>query len=199
MIKEFNGDFKDIIMSNITEKDIEALAADIRQKERQSEFNKLTQKLDRISEPSEFDSAMAYRDNDNVLQSKGKKGFINLVTDRLAHMLSPRPVTGNFISLGLMIAVLIIVRANLITQVGNYDIKGYLPYIGYLALFGGGLQVIKSSSRSLIIPIIAIVVGGCIATTMSPDALVFTFTQAVYQGLFIVGLIGLVMGAISID
>jgi hypothetical protein len=186
-------------MSNITEKDIETLAENIRQKERQAEFNKLTQKLDRMSEPSEFDSAMAYRDNDNVLQSKGKKGFINLVIDRLAHMLSPRPVTGNFISLGLMIAVLITVRANLITQVGDYDIKAYLPYIGYLALFGGGLQVIKSSSRSLILPVIAIVVGGCIATTMSPDALVFTFTQSVYQGLFIVGLIGLVMGAISID
>ena len=161
------------------------------------ELSELTYKA--ANTPNEFDSAMTYPDTEKVLQSRGKKGFVNLVLDRLGHMLSPRPITGNFIALGIIVAVLITVRANLITHIGEYDITKYLPYIGNFALLGGAIQIIKSSTRSLIIPLVATVAGVMIATSMSPTDLVFSFSQAVYQGMFVVGLIGLILGAFSID
>jgi hypothetical protein len=189
---------------NITDQEIDNLKSEIETQKRQAEYAKLKQDLADITykaanTPNEFDSAMKYPDTDKVLQSKGRKGFVNLVLDRLAHMLSPRPITGNFIALGIILVVLITVRANLITHVGQYDIKSYLPYIGYFALLGGAIQIIKSSTRSLIIPLVATVAGGVIATSMNATDLVFTFSQAVYQGMFVVGLVGLIIGAFSID
>jgi len=65
-----------------------------------------------VNTPNEFSSAMQYPDTYNVLKSKKKnKSFFDLLYARLIHMLSPRPVIGNFIALGLAaIAVYIVTR-----------------------------------------------------------------------------------------
>lgn len=191
-------------MNSITDKDIENVKAELEKQKRKAEYDSLKKELADITskslkEQTEFDSAMTYPDTDKVLQNKGKQKFLNTAFSRLGHMLSPRPATGNFIALGLIIFVLILLRANIITSVGKYDITTYLPYISYLALITGVVQILKSSTRSLIIPLIAIITGGIIATTMNADDLVFTFQQAIYQGLFIAGVVGLIIGALTID
>ncbi|MBK2046062.1 hypothetical protein IB644_05810 [Allofrancisella guangzhouensis] len=190
-------------MSNViklTDQDVLDLQKQIDEKKRLVEYEKLKKELAEITkQPTEFDSAMKYSDTDKVLQSKGKKSFINSLFDRLTHMLSPRPVTGNFISLGIITVVLIFSRSNIITNIGGNDITEYLPYIGYFALVVGGLQIIKSSTRSLLIPVLATVIGGVFATSMNPDTLVFTLHQVVYQAMFITGLLGLTIGAFTID
>ena len=125
-------------MQNITDQEIMNLQKEIDTQKRQAEYAKLKQELAEITKkPTEFDSAMKYPDTEKVLQSKGPTNFIDIVFDRLAHMLKPRPVTGNFIALGILITVLIISRANMITHIGESDIREYLPYISYFALIVG--------------------------------------------------------------
>lgn len=187
-------------MSNITDKDITDLQKQIDAKKRQAEYNKLKNELNEMAkQPTEFDSGMTYPDTDKILQSSKKKHFINILFERVGHMLSPRSATGNFIALGIIIAVLVVLRANIVTQINGYDISKYIPYISYLALVAGVLQILKSSTRSLIIPLIATVIGGFIATSMNAQDLVFTFGQSIYQGMFIAGLVGLIFGAFAID
>ena len=173
-------------------------------KKRQAEYDRLKQDLADITykashTPTEFDSAMTYPDTDKVLKSKGNQSFLNSAIDRFTHMLSPRPITGNLIALGILLAVLLIIRLNAQAYYDDNDIRQYLPYIGYLALGAGAIQILKSSTRSLLIPVVATAVGLAIATSMNVDDVVFTFQQTVYQGMFIVGLIGLIIGAFTID
>lgn len=169
------------------------------------EYQQLKKDLQDISfqaanTPNEYDSAMQYPDTDNVMQSRNAaRNFINLLFRRIGHMLSPRPCVGNFISLFLVIGILVMIRAEIITKIGSYNVEKYLPYIGYASLIVGAITIIKSGTRSLLIPLLAVVIGGIVATTIQPHELILTFQKAVYQGMFVVGLIGLVIAAFSID
>ena len=191
-------------MSHITDQEISDLKNEVEAKKRQVEYDRLKQDLADITykvshTPTEFDSAMTYPDTDKVLKSKDNQSFLNSAIDRFTHMLSPRPITGNLIALGILLAVLLIIRLNAQAYYDDNDIRQYLPYIGYLALGAGAIQILKSSTRSLLIPVVATAVGLAIATSMNVDDVVFTFQQTVYQGMFIVGLIGLIIGAFTID
>jgi hypothetical protein len=139
-------------------------------------------------------------DTERVLQSKkGKDNFMNTLIRRLQHMCSPRPAIGNFIALGIIVAALCFTRGGFITHIGEYDVSKYLPYLGYGALISGALQIIKSATRTLLIPLLAIIIGGLIIAGMGQNDVVMAFDKWVYQGMFISGIMGLIIASFSID
>jgi len=114
-------------------------------------------------------------------------------------MCSPRPAVGNFIALGIILAVIFLLRSGVVTHIGSYDVSEYLPYLGYGALIAGALQIIKSATRTLLIPLLALIIGGLIAVSMGQNDIVMTFGNGIYQGMFICGIIGLIIAAFAID
>jgi len=191
--------------TRITEREISEMKEKIADQKRVTEYNKLKTDLADISyrsanTPNEFDSAMQSPDTDRVLQSrKGKDNFINLFIARVQHMCSPRPAVGNFIALGIILAVIFLLRSGVVTHIGSYDVSKYLPYLGYGALIAGALQIIKSATRTLLIPLLALVIGGLITVSMGQNDIVMTFGNEIYQGMFICGIIGLIIASFSID
>jgi hypothetical protein len=68
---------------------------------------------------------MQYVDTDRVLKDHSRKDkFVNRCIDRMMHMLSIRPITGNLISLGIIIAVIVNSRKGIITHIAK-PIKFY--------------------------------------------------------------------------
>ena len=90
-------------------------------------------------------------------------------------------------------------RSGIVTHIGSWDVSTFLPYLGYFALVGGALQIIKSATRTLLIPLLALIIGGMITVSMGQADIVLTFGKEVYQGMFICGMIGLIIAAYSID
>jgi len=156
----------------ITEREISELKEKIADQKRVDQYNKLKADLEDISyraanTNNEFQSAMQTPDTDRVLQSrKGTDNFINLLIARVQRMCSPRPAVGNFIALGITLAVLFIMRSGIVTHIGSWDVSNFLPYLGYLALVSGALQVIQSATRTLLIPLLALIIGGLITASM---------------------------------
>ena len=192
-------------MSHITDQEINDLKNQVEAKKRQAEYDRLKQDLADITyresnRPTEFDSGMQYPDTDRSLKDHSRKdGFVNRVIDRLTHMLSIRPITGNLISIAITISVIVIARKGIVTHISDIDIASYLPFITYLAIFSAGMQILKSSTRSLFLPLVATIAGGIISASTGSEDLILTFPHWVFQGMFIMGLLGLVAGAFSID
>lgn len=192
-------------MTSITDKDIDELKRQVEAKRRQAEYDRLKQDLADITyksanTPNEFDSGLQYPDTDRVLKDGSHKDkFVSRVIDRIAHMLSIRPITGNLISIAITIGVIIIARKGIVTHISDIDITSYLPFITYLAIFSSGMQILKSSTRSLFLPLVATIAGGIISASTGSEDLILTFPHWVFQGMFIMGLLGLVAGAFSID
>ena len=198
----------DVIEAKITkvsDREIQELRNKIEEQKRLQEYQTLKKDLEEISYRSanslnEFDSAMQSPDTDRVLQSrKGKDHFINIAIKRFQHMLSPRPAVGNFIALALIISVIVLLRGNFIQKIDGYDVHKLLPYLGYGALVAGALQIIKSATRTLLIPLLAIIIGGLIIAAMGQNDVVMTFDKWVYQGMFISGIVGLIIASFAID
>ena len=192
-------------LTKVSDREIQELRNKIEEQKRIQEYQNLKKDLEEISYRSanslnEFDSAMQSPDTDRVLQSrKGKDHFINLAIKRFQHMLSPRPAVGNFIALALIISVIVLLRGNFIQKIDGYDVHKILPYLGYGALVAGALQIIKSATRTLLIPLLAIVIGGIVAVGMGQHDIVMTFGKDVYQGMFVCGLIGFLIAGFAID
>jgi len=189
----------------ITEREISELKEKIADQKRVDQYNKLKADLEDISyraanTNNEFQSAMQSPDTDRVLQSrKGKDNFINLFIARVQRMCSPRPAVGNFIALGITLAVLFLMRSGIVTHIGSWDVSNFLPYLGYLALASGALQIIKSATRTLLIPLLALIIGGLITASMGQNDIVMSFGKEVYSGMFVCGIIGLIIASFSID
>jgi len=189
----------------ITEREISELKEKIADQKRVDQYNKLKADLEDISyraanTNNEFQSAMQSPDTDRVLQSrKGKDNFINLFIARVQRMCSPRPAVGNFIALGITLAVLFLMRSGIVTHIGSWDVSNFLPYLGYLALVSGALQIIKSATRTLLIPLLALIIGGLITASMGQNDIVMSFGKEVYSGMFVCGIIGLIIASFSID
>lgn len=193
------------VTSHITQSDINTLKQQIEEQKRQQEYQRLSQNLERISGENsqaieEFYSPMQSPDMEQVLNTqKGREGFIILLIRRLQNMLSPRPAIGGFISLGLTVAIVVLLHKNFIQHIAGWDIHRYLPYLGITVLIAGGLQIIKSGTRTLLLPLLAVIIGGSIASSMGVHDTMLTLQKAVFQGAFICGVIGLIIAVFSID
>lgn len=186
---------------SITDYDIQALKDKIAEAKRQHEHERLKQELHDITykaahTPTEFDGAMQIPDTDKVLKTKRKhKHFIEMFLERIKGMFSVRPILGNIIALLLSgIALFYIFK--------EVNLAGFAKYQWYFAIgiqIFAAIQIIKSGTRALLLPVLALVLGGLAAHSLSGNQTLFHFNQLFYQHLMIVGIIGLGVSILSID
>lgn len=75
----------------------------------------------------------------------------------------------------------------------------YQNYFGIGIQLFAALQIIKSGSRSLLLPVLALVVVGIASHSLAEDQTLFHFGKAFFEHLTIVGVIGVGVSILSID
>ncbi len=184
-----------------TEQELYELKEQIKEAKQKAEYGRLKQELQDITykavhTPTEFDGAMQIPDTDKVLKAKRNKyHFFDLFIERIKNMFSFRPIIGNVIALLLsMVALYYIFH--------EVDMAGFGKYRSYFAIgiqIFAAIQIIKSATRSLLLPILAMIVGGSIAHSIGAHELLLHFDKAFYEHLMITGIIGLGVAILTID
>lgn len=187
--------------NNPTDQELEVLRGQLESAKRQAEYEQLKQDLQEITyktanTPNEFEGSMQIPDTDRVLKPKRtEKRFVELIAERIRGMFSVRPVIGNIIAL-LLAGIALYYIFNEIKE--PWFIK-YQNYFGIGIQLFAALQIIKSGSRSLLLPVLALVVGGIASHSLSADQTLFHFGRAFFEHLTIVGVIGIGISILSID
>lgn len=167
------------------------------QRERQRLQAELQGLRDEIRATNTASDGMRQPDTYRVLKStrKGKPVFLDLVMARLGAMFDVKPIIGSLIALGLLVLAFALVMHRLPPQLLN----DYGVYINWVLGIAASIVVIKSATRSLTLPVLAVLVGGLSTTVVHFHQSLFTLDAAFFIRMLIVGVIGLVMAAVSID
>ena len=135
-------------------------------------------------------------DDVRALHSKGRlKTAIELILERLQAMFAITPIIGNIIGLGLAMFALYYIRHEI-------DLAGFGHYRNYFGIgieIFGALQVIKSGTRSLTLPLVALVGGSIIAHSIPHGQMVMGFGRDFYEQLMIVGIVGIGASVLTIS
>lgn len=184
-----------------TEQDLSLLKSQIEDAKRKAEYDRLKQDLHDITykaanTPTEFDGAMQLPDTDKVLKTKRRNyHFFDLLFGRIRGMFSLRPIIGNIIAL-------LIAGIALFYIFNEIDMAGFGKYQSYFAIgiqIFAAIQIIKSATRGLLLPFLALIVGGTIAHSLGADQTLLHFNKTFYEHLMITGIIGLGVAVLSID
>ncbi len=167
--------------------EIEQLKAELAEAKRQQEV---------LQAQQEFEGAMQMADTQQVLKTKWRYNtLLELVMGRLVMMLTSRPVIGNIVGLGIALFAYV----TLSTELTLRHAGQFAHYLGIGILIFGGLQIIKSSTRSLLLPLAATLVGVIVTNTLHHGQTLFHFHSTFYQYVMAVGLIGLALAVFHID
>ena len=181
----------------VTDEDINELRSKINEQKKLQEYERLKKDLLDITFQAnhtltEFDSGMKQVDTERVLSSSHKKNLSELFIARLIKMCSVRPVVGNIIAL--VLAVISLTSLHKFLNGSEFE-----PLLSSFIMIAGGIQVLKSASRSLVLPLCAILVGAIIIPLITGHHLFLGHSKDFYEGIFVVGLIGLAISVFSID
>lgn len=183
------------------DKDFDTLKSQIDEAKRQAEFQSLKDELATIAKASqmaaaEYEGVMQAPDGLKVLKATKKNpSFFDLLFDRLRGMFSLKPIIGNIIAL-------IISGIVLYCILHEINIEGFEKYQHYFinsVLLFSALQVIKSGTRGLLLPVLTLILGICISHSASGHHMIFNLNYHVYQYMTVVGIIGLLVSVVSID
>ncbi len=190
----------DLIM-DVYNKKIDELKSQIDSEKKKQEYEQLKRDLFDISyqanhAPNEFDGGMVQVDTEQSLKTKrGKESFSELFIARIIKMFNARPIIGNLIAVGLAFVGLMSMNK----YMTNPDLVMIKLYIGRFMMIAGAAQILKSASRSLLLPLIATTVGGIIANQLTGNQIMFGQPSWFYQGVLITGLVGIAISVFSID
>jgi uncharacterized membrane protein YeaQ/YmgE (transglycosylase-associated protein family) len=185
----------------ITDEDINELRTQINEHKKRQEYERLKNDLFNITFQAnhtltEFDSGMKQVDTERVLSSPNhKKTFSEIVIARLIKMCSVRPIIGNLIAVGLAMVSIFSMHSFL----NNPDLNSLKIYLSYFIELAAGIQILKSASRSLILPIFATLIGAIIANKLTGNHLFLKHSAEFYQAVLVTGLIGVAISVFSID
>ena len=113
-----------------------------------------------------------------MLKTKRKSAHLfDVIFERVRGMLSVRPIVGNIIAIGLVIFALFYIQ----NEIAGTAIEKYQLYLTRGMCIFAGLQIIKSATRSLLLPIITLIVGNSIAHSLGPNELLMGFDATFYQ------------------
>jgi len=190
-----------VVSANPSAEDVLELKERISDTKRQQEFAQLKTTLGEMTvnaqaTPNEFEGGMQMPDTQRVLKTKREKPHvIELVLGRLGLMLGVRPVIGNMIAIGVALAALVVLQHEVIL----HGFAKYQHYIGIGLLAFAGLKIIKSATRSLLLPLVATAAGAVVSHSLGHHHLLFGYGVTFYQYVMIVGIIGLGISVLSID
>ncbi len=183
------------------DEDLQLLRNEVEAARRKAEYDRLKQDLHDITykavnTPNEFNGAMQVPDTSRVLKAKRSTyHFFDLLFERIRDMFSLRPIIGNIIALLIAgVALFYIFR-----EVNMAGFKDYQSYFAIGIQLFAAVQIIKSATRSLLLPFVALVLGGAVAHNIGHHQTLLHFNQQFYQHLMIVGIIGLGVAVLSID
>ena len=180
------------------DREMEKLRQDVAMRKRYTEYQRLQRELQTTDSEmgSDMDGSIQVADNYRTLYtSRTRHHVVDLFIHRLAKMFSLRPVIGNIIALLLSCLILYY----LFYEVRIHGFTKYQSYFEIGIQLLAALQVIKSGTRSLILPFLALVVGTVVAHTLPHNQTLFHFGQVFYQRMMIVGIIGLAVSVLAID
>ena len=136
-------------------------------------------------------------DHYGALKSKrrGKPGLFDLLRERLVAMLDVRPITGPIIAL----AGLVLVFAALLHKAPQSFLTEYTTYINWVLGLAAGYVVIKSATRSMALPLLVLAIGGTTRMIIPLHGTLFQLGATFFTRMLIVGAIGMMIVAVSID
>ena len=184
-----------------TDTQIALLRESIANAKRKAEYESLKRDLHDITyqaanTPTEFDGQMQRPDTDRVLKTKRtREHWIELLFGRVKGMFSVRPLIGNIIAL-------LIAGIALFYIFNEVNIAGFKAYQNYFAIgiqLFAALQIIKSATRGLLLPFLALVVGGSVAHSLGADQTLLHFNRNFYEHVMLTGIIGLGVAVLAID
>lgn len=180
-----------------SEADLNTLREQIAAAERQREYDDLKARLENIQgQGNDLEGAIQTPDAEKVLHTKRKSTpLIERIILRITQMLSPRPVVGNIIAIGLAMVALHFLRHEITLE----GFGKYQNYIGIGLLIFGATQVVKSGTRSLFIPMVTMIAGAVISHTLPGGEHFLGYTAKFYQYVMITGIIGLGISVLTID
>ena len=175
---------------------VDELKAEISKIKEQAQIAALQEELESLKKPSEFEGAMQEPDDQKVLKTKRQSAkLMDLILERLIRMFAIRPIIGNIIALGLSCFALFYIYH----EIDLAGFSGYRHYFGLGTLLFAALQIIKSSTRSLMLPILALVIGSLITHSLSGPQTLFGFSKTFFEYLMITGVIGVAISVLTID
>tara|TARA_B100001996_G_scaffold247927_1_gene192097 strand:+ start:225 stop:800 length:576 start_codon:yes stop_codon:yes gene_type:complete len=158
------------------------------------EIQEITQQV--INKPNEFEGSMQVQDSYRALHTKRKRSaFTELVIARIISMISLRPVIGNLIAIGLVMLALVFLHQGLMLS----HLARYQHYMGVGLMLFAGLQIIKSGTRSICLPLISMILGAMISHQLKSDELLFTYGRTFYQYVMMTGIAGVAISVLTID
>jgi len=186
---------------DVIDNDIRDLKSKIDEQHKKQEYEKLKQDLFDITYKAnntmtEFDGGMTEVDTEKLLKTtRSKDSFFDLVIARIIRMFNARPVIGNIIGIGLAFVGLMSMNK----YMNNPELVMVKMYLGRFMMISGVVQILKSATRSLLLPLVATAVGGIIANQLTGNHLMLGQPSWFYQGVLITGLIGIAISVFSID
>lgn len=185
----------------ISDNDIQELRNKINEHKKQEEFHKLKQELFDINFKAnnalhEFNGGMKQVDTERALKRKdGKQTLSDIIVNRFMKMCSLRPVAGNLIAIGMAMAAILSLHYYL-------DSKELHPLVMFLTYFieaAIGIQVIKSASRSVVLPVSALLFTTTALTQIKTSQTLFQHPVLFFQIALIVAIAGVAVSVFTID
>jgi len=186
---------------DVIDKEIRDLKLEIAEQHKKKEYDNLKKDLFDITYKAnntmtEFDGGMTEVDTEKLLKTpRSKDSFFDLVILRILRMFNARPIVGNIIGIGLAFVGLMSMNK----YMNNPELVMVKMYLGRFMMISGIVQILKSATRSLLLPLVATAVGGTIANQLTGNHLMLGQPSWFYQGVLITGLIGIAISVFSID
>jgi hypothetical protein len=185
----------------LTDQQLNELRNQIDEHKKRQEYERLKQDLFNITYQAnhtltEFDGGMKQVDTEKVLSTNNtKKSLSEIFIARLIKMCAVRPIIGNLIAVTLAIVSIFSLHGFL----HNPDLGSLKIWLSYFIELAAGVQILKSASRSLVLPITATLVGAIVANQLTGHQLFLQHPVEFYQIVLITGLIGIAISVFSID
>lgn len=185
----------------VTDKEINELKSQIDAQRKIQEYAQLKKDLADISFKTqhtltEFDSSMQEVDTHRVLKAnRANPSFSELVISRIIKMCNLRPIVGNFIALGLSVTGLIFI----LTFLSNPDLKTLKIGLTYFIEIAAAVQILKSASRSIVLPLAATTTGAVVSHQLTGTHLFLNHSAEFFQAMMVVGLVGIGISVFAID
>lgn len=185
----------------VTDKELNDLKSKIAAQRKIQEYEQLKKDLFDISFKAnhtltEFDSGMQQVDTERALKTKrSNPSFSELVISRIIKMCNVRPIVGNFIALGLSIFGLIFI----LNFLNGSDLKSLKVGLTYFIEIAAAVQVLKSASRSIVLPLAATAIGAVISNQLTGHQLFLNHSSDFFQAMMIIGLVGIGISVFAID
>lgn len=185
----------------VTDKEINELKSQIDAQRKIQEYEQLKKDLFDISYKAnhtltEFDSGMQQVDTERALKTtRATPSFSELVISRIIKMCNVRPIVGNFIALGLSVIGLFFI----LNFFNNPDLKSLKVGLTYFIEIAAAVQILKSASRSIVLPLVATAVGAVVSNQLTGSHLFLNHSADFFQAMMIVGLVGIGISVFAID